>query len=85
MAFATLNNAQTAWWLANRPGHLPNGTPGTALVSDLLVDDYLAGARMRVVSTGSTVSGVRTLTVERAGLQATVNWVAASTVIILRP
>lgn len=85
MAFAGLNNAQTAWWLANRPGGLPEGTPGTALVSDLAADDYLVGARARVAGTGSTSGGVRTLTLERLGTQFTVGWVAASSVIIIRP
>jgi hypothetical protein len=84
MAFSALNNAQTAWYLANRPGGLPNGTPGTALVSDLAVNDFVIGARATVVSTGTTTSGVRTLTVSRAGMNFTVQWVAASTVLIIR-
>lgn len=89
MTFAGLNNAQTTWYKANRPGTAAAaaGTPGTALVSDLQAEDYLVGARLRVISTGTTVSGVRTLTVERPaqGITHTVQWVAASSVIIIRP
>lgn len=86
MAFSGLNNAQTAWYLANRPGGKPSGSSGTALVSDLVAGDYITGARCIVVSTGSTTSGVRTLTVSKPGISVdyTVNWVAASTVLIIR-
>lgn len=85
MTFSTLNNPQTAWYQSNRPGPVVTGTPGTALVSDLQANDYLVGARLRVISTGATVSGVRTLTVERLGVQFNVAWVAASSLIVIRP
>lgn len=86
MAYSTLSNAWTAWYLANRPGGKPSGAPGTALVSDLAAGDYVVGARVTIVSTGSTTSGNRTLTVTRAGVSANfdVVWVAASTVLIIR-
>lgn len=86
MAFAALNNAQTTWFKTNRHGGLPSGNAGTALVSDLLVNDYLVGMRATVTATGTTTSGVRTLTVNRFGQGTmTIQWVAASTVIIIRP
>jgi hypothetical protein len=85
MTFSTLNNSQTAWYQENRPGHAIAGSSGTALISDLIVNDYLVGTRARVVSTGTTTSGVRTLTLERLGIQFTVGWVATSSVIIIRP
>jgi hypothetical protein len=86
MAFAALSNTWTAWYLANRPGSAPAGTPGTALISDLIANDYLVGGRMTVVSTGTTTSGVRTLTVKRAdGPNFTVAYTAASSVLIIRP
>jgi len=87
MAFSSLVNSWTQWFQNNRPGNVGagSGTPGTALVSDLQAEDYVVGARVRIVSTGATTSGVRSLTVERAGFQFTVGWVAASTVVIIRP
>ena len=85
MAFSTLNNTWTSWYLANRPGDKPTGSPGTALVSDLVAGDYVVGSRASVVSTGTTTSGNRTLTMSRVGYpNFTVVWVAASTVLIIR-
>lgn len=84
MAFSALNNSQTAWFLANRPGGLPAGTPGTCLVSDLAVGDFDIGSRAKVTATGATTSGVRSITMQRAGVTFTVNWTAASTVLIIR-
>jgi len=87
MSLAALTQAWADWLNANRPGHstLP-GSWYTALVSDLQADDYLHGPRAIVVSTGSTVSGVRTLTLQRVatGVQFTVGYVAASSVVIRR-
>lgn len=85
MAFTNLTNAQTTWFLTNRHAGLSDGTPGTALVSDLLVGDYVIGARAKIASLGTTTSGVRTLTLDRVGTQFTVGWVAASSAIIIRP
>lgn len=56
----------------------------TALVSDLAVNDYLVGPRARVASLGATTAGLRAITLERMGVQWTVNWTATSTVIISR-
>lgn len=84
MAFSALNNTQTAWFLANRPGGLPSGTPGTCLVSDLLVGDYDVGSRGKVSALGATTSGLRSVTFTRNGLTFTVNWTATSTVLIIR-
>lgn len=85
MAFTTVTGAYANWWLANRNGGLPGGTFGSALVSDLLVGDYVVGARSKVVSLGSTVSGVLTLTLSRVGYpNYTVGWRTADTVHIIR-
>lgn len=86
MAFTAVTGAYASWWVANRPGDLPNGTFGTALVSDLLVGDYVTGARCTVVSLGTTTSGVRTMTMSRPGHpNFTVGWRTADTVHIIRP
>lgn len=85
MAYSALVNAWTAWYLANRPGGKPSGAPGTALISDLIAGDYCVGSRSTVVSTGATTSGVRTLTMSKPGFaNYDVNWVAASSVVIIR-
>lgn len=87
MAFASINpatNPQIAWYLANRNGGLPSGTPGSALVSDLLANDYLVGSRCKIVSIGATTAGVTTLNVTRNGINFAVGQLAASTVIIIR-
>lgn len=86
MAFSTVTGAWANWWKANRNGGYPGGTFGSALVSDLAVDDYVVGARSTVVSTGSTASGIRTLTLSRPGaVNYTVGWRTADTVHIIRP
>jgi hypothetical protein len=87
MTFSTLNDSWATWYKNNRPGTVAPGagTPGTALVSDLTAGDYLCGARATVVSTGSTTSGNRTLTLTRNGFQWTQTLVAASSVLIIRP
>lgn len=86
MAFAALVNTYTAWMLANRAGSAPGGSPGTALVSDLIVGDWLVGARATVTALGTTTSGVRTLTLGKiSGASHSVQWVAASSVVIIRP
>jgi hypothetical protein len=86
MAFAAVTGAYATWWAANRNGGVGAGTFGTALVSDLLVDDYVIGARSTVVSLGTTTSGVRTLTLSRPGYSNyTVGWRTADTVHIIRP
>jgi hypothetical protein len=84
MALTQVTGARAAYWIANRPGHKPEGTVYTALVSDLAADDFLCGPRARVVTPGSTVSGVRSLTLERAGFQWTAGQRAADTVMIIR-
>ena len=86
MAFSTVTGTYASWWIANRPGDAASGTFGTALVSDLIVNDYVTGARCTVVSLGSTVSGVRTMTMSRPGYpNFTVGWRTADTVHIIRP
>lgn len=86
MAFSALVNSWTSWYLANRYGTAPGGSPGTCLVSDLLANDYCVGARLKIVSTGATTSGNRTLTVQRADDPSfTVVWPAASSIVIIRP
>ena len=85
MAFSSLSNAWTTWYLAQRNGGVGSGTPGTCLVSDLAVGDYLVGARCKITATGSTTSGVRSLTVDRNGITSTIQQVAASSVVIIRP
>lgn len=86
MAFTTVTGTYANWWTANRNGGVAAGTFGTALVSDLAAGDYVIGARSTVVSTGTTTSGVRTLTLSRPGfLNYTVGWRTADTVHIIRP
>ena len=86
MAFTAVTGTWASWWLANRNGGLPSGTFGSALVSDLLAGDYVVGSRTTVVSTGTTTSGVRTLTLSRPGApNFTVGWRTADTVHIIRP
>jgi len=87
MAFSALNNVWTQWYQTYRSGTVAagSGTPGTALVSDLIANDYLCGPRATVASTGTTTSGNRTLTLERNGFQWTTTMVAAHTVLIIRP
>lgn len=86
MAFSTVTGTYATWWLANRNGGVATGTFGSALVSDLAVDDYVIGARSKVVSLGTTTSGVLTLTLSRPGYpNYTVGWRTADTVHIIRP
>lgn len=86
MSFVAVTGAWASWWLANRNGGVASGTFGSALVSDLAVGDYVVGARTTVVSTGSTTSGVRTLTLSRPDApNFTVGWRTADTVHIIRP
>jgi hypothetical protein len=72
------------WWLAFRYGSKPAGTVYNALVSDLAAGDYLVGARATVVSTGSTTSGNRTLTLSRLGVTWTAVMPASSGLQIIR-
>jgi hypothetical protein len=86
MSFAAVTGVWANWWLANRNGGVATGTFGSALVSDLLAADYVVGARTTVVSTGTTTSGVRTLTLSRPGYpNFVVGWRTADTVHIIRP
>lgn len=86
MAFTAVTGAWATWWVANRNGGVPTGTFGSALVSDLLVGDYVVGARSKVEVLGTTTSGVRTLTLSRPGYpNYVVGWRAADTVHIIRP
>lgn len=86
MAFSTVTGAWANWWAANRNGGVTAGTFGAALPSDLVAGDYVVGARSTVVSTGTTTSGVRTLTLSRPGYpNYTVGWRTADTVHIIRP
>jgi hypothetical protein len=85
MAFTVTNTALDQWYKAYRAYTAPAGTTGTALVSDLIANDYCVGARARVVTPGTTTSGNRTLTVERNGTQFPVVWPAASSIQIIRP
>lgn len=86
MAFSTVTGAYANWWTANRPGDASGGTFGTALVSDLLVGDYVTGARATVIALGTTTSGVRTMTMSRPGYpNFTVGWRTADTVHVIRP
>lgn len=86
MAFNAVTGAWANWWKENRPGGLPDGTFGSALVSDLAAGDYVVGARSTVVSTGSTSSGIRTLTLQRPGsANYNVGWRTADTIHIIRP
>jgi hypothetical protein len=68
-----------------RAGHLDAGTAQgwSGTVNELAAEDYLVGARARVVSAGSTGTN-RTLTLERLGQTWTVSWVGASTIEWLR-
>jgi hypothetical protein len=85
MALSRLSGSIETWLLASRPGTAaPGALHYTALVSDLATGDYLPGPDVKIVSTGATTAGVRALTVENAGVQFTVNWVAASAVSVLR-
>jgi hypothetical protein len=86
MAFASITGAYANWWTSNRNGGVQAGTFGTALVSDLLVNDYVVGVRSKVVSLGTTTSGVLTLTLSRPGYpNYTVSWRTTDTVHIIRP
>jgi hypothetical protein len=84
MALTQVTGARATYWMSTRPGGLPNGTPYTALVSDLAAGDFICGMRATVVSTGSTTSGNRTLTLNRLGITWTQTLVAASTLMIIR-
>jgi hypothetical protein len=84
MALVQVTGARATYWLNTRPGHNEGGTMYTALVSDLAAGDFLCGPRCEVVSTGSTTSGNRTLTLRRVGFQWTTTMRAADTVAIIR-
>lgn len=86
MALTQVTGARATYWLATRPGPgTPTGTTVyTALVSDLAAGDFLCGMRAKVVSTGSTTSGNRTLTLTRLGHTWTQTLVAASSLMIIR-
>jgi hypothetical protein len=81
VALTALATALAQVYAAQRAAQWQEG-PGwyTALVSDLVVDDFLWGPR----ATGATVSGLRTLTLERLGVQWTVSWAAAQAEVISR-
>jgi hypothetical protein len=85
VALTALATALAQVYAAQRAAQWQEG-PGwyTALVSDLVVDDFLWGPRARVAATGATVSGLRTLTLERLGVQWTVSWAAAQAEVISR-
>lgn len=83
--------AQAIWdaWIAVRPGFgetpATAGTLYSALVSDLADGDYIVGLRAKKVpGTDSTVSSVRTFTVQRAGTTFTVAYPTGATVWITR-
>lgn len=85
MAISLLSAALSTPWVAQRtPSWQANTQWYTALVSDLAVNDYLVGPRARVVATGATTAGLRALTLDRMGVQWTVNWTATSSVVIAR-
>lgn len=86
MAWTPTTNAYLSWYLAYRNGGAGAGTTGTALVSDLQVNDYLVGCRSTVMVTGSTVSGSRSLTLRRPGFpDYVVSWKTGDSVPIIRP
>jgi hypothetical protein len=88
MAVTTLSQTLHDWWVGMRPGVNtdPSATLRSGLVSDVLVGDYLIGARAVVAATGATTSGNRALTLQRRGeLTFAVSWPAASTVWFTRP
>jgi hypothetical protein len=84
MALTQVTGAPATYWLNNRPGNNAEGTVYDCLVSDLAVGDFLCGPRAHVTATGSTTSGVRTLTVSRLGVSSTVAYVATTTIRIIR-
>lgn len=87
MAWTALTQSIQDLWLATRqPVGGSTSTLGTALVSDLVVGDFLPGARATVTATGSTVSGNRSLTLQRRGeLTFTVSWPATASMWVARP
>jgi hypothetical protein len=86
MAFTALSQTIQDLWLSQRqPVGGITTTLGSALVSDLAVDDFLPGVRATVTATGNTTAGNRALTLQRRGeLTFTVSWPAASTVWVAR-
>lgn len=87
MAFVALTQSIQDFWLSIRQptNAAPKTTLGSALVSDLVVDDFLPGVRAVVTATGATTSGNRSLTLEgHDALTYTVSWPAAATVWVAR-
>lgn len=83
MAVTSLSQALNDLWVGQRNGvgTSPSATLRSGLVSDLAVGDFLIGVRAVVTATGTTTSGVRTLTLLRRGeLSFPVQWPAAATV-----
>lgn len=81
---AALTDTYATWLIAQRNGGKASGTVYDCLVSDLVVGDYLVGPRCFVATVGATTSGVRAMTFTRLGFTFAANYVAASTVRIIR-
>lgn len=84
MALTQVTGNRATYWLNARPGVSGGTTVYTALVSDLVVDDFVCGMRATITSVGGTSSGNRTLTFNRLGHTWTQTLPAASTVMIIR-
>jgi len=85
MAVTTLSQAIHDWWVSMRPGlgTDPAATLRSGLVSDLVVGDYLIGARSVITAIGASggATVTRSITLQRRGeLTYTVAWVNGATV-----
>lgn len=87
MAWSALAQTIQDLWLATRQpvGAAAKTQLGTALVSDLVVGDFLPGVRATVTATGATTSGNRAVTLQRRGeLSFSVSWPATASVWVAR-
>lgn len=84
MALTQVTGSRATYWLNARPGVSGGTTVYTCLVSDLAANDFLCGSRATIVSTGTTSSGNRSLTLNRLGYQWTQTMPATATVMIIR-
>jgi hypothetical protein len=84
MALTIKTDNQANWYITNRSGGNTTGTVYTALVSDLVVGDYLPGPRFTIASVGAVTGSNKAFTVTRLGQTMPISWPTASTVQIIR-
>jgi hypothetical protein len=83
MATSALSQAIMDMYAATRPDITKTSGMFDGLVSDLVVGDYVIGARSKVTAVG-TAGTTRSVTLERNGQIYTVTWVSAHTVRFIR-